>query len=598
MPQDASVLFIMLDATRADRLSAWGNPHPTTPTLDGLAAAGALFRRHFANSHATRPSFPQLMTGRYYFQNVLRAFTPNEHPREFPFSQGDPTAAFLPAVLRARGFQTLGVSAHPWFVAASDLGRQFDRLELVEGEATRGHADARDVVDRAAAVWRARDRSRPVFLYVHFMDMHMPRYLPDGEPRFPVAGYDWRRRFKPNGEPRFHRERRRWLRADARDFGDLDRRHFAAVYDSRLAYTDAQLARLLAAVREDDADLRRALVVVASDHGEELGEEGRTDHTDSLADGVHHVPWIVAGAGIAAGQVCNRFTENIDVAPTLLELLGLPVPPGTRMDGRAQLGPDGHLVPRAGEPAVYYAWESYRAVRTPRYLLRENLAGSFVARREGDVVLYRMESARRVRLRLEGHAARLAERLRTRLDRRLARREALFLRTRYDAPRTCFLVRPEFWRLAPETRVSCTPVDAATGRRALRVRGWLWSGRGVTVLRPGDGAPLLVTVPAPDGVYEVEAAARPIRPMPRLVGFARWRRESFSSETASAYVTLGAARASGGQLSMAIPAAAAVGRHIVGLRLLPPGVAPEAAAEPGAEDEELRLRLQALGYVE
>ena len=53
MPDDASVLFIMLDATRADRLSAWGNPHPTTPTLDGLAAAGALFRRHFANSHAT-----------------------------------------------------------------------------------------------------------------------------------------------------------------------------------------------------------------------------------------------------------------------------------------------------------------------------------------------------------------------------------------------------------------------------------------------------------------------------------------------------------------------------------------------------------------
>ena len=48
MPDDASVLFIMLDATRADRLSAWGNPHPTTPTLDGLAAAGALFRRHFA----------------------------------------------------------------------------------------------------------------------------------------------------------------------------------------------------------------------------------------------------------------------------------------------------------------------------------------------------------------------------------------------------------------------------------------------------------------------------------------------------------------------------------------------------------------------
>jgi len=188
--------------------------------------------------------------------------------------------------------------------------------------------------------------------------------------------------------------------------------------------------------------------------------------------------------------------------------------------------------------------------------------------------------------------------VRARLDRRLARREALFLRGRYDAPRTRFLVRPEFWRLAPETRVSCTPVDAATGRRDLRVRGWLWSGRGVTVLRPGDGAPLLLTVSAPDGVYEVEAAARAIRPMPRLVGFAHWRRESFSSETPSVYVALGAVRAIGGHLSVAIPAAAAVGRHIVGLRLSPPGVASEAAAEPGAEDEELRVRLQALGYVE
>ena len=598
MPDDASVLFIMLDATRADRLSAWGNPHPTTPTLDGLAAAGALFRRHFANSHATRPSFPQLMTGRYYFQNVLRAFTPNEHPREFPFSPGDPTAAFVPAVLQGRGFQTLGVSAHPWFVAASDLGRSFDRLELVAAEATRGYADARDVVERARAVWLARDRTRPVFLYVHFMDMHMPRYLPAGEPRFPVAGYDWRRRFKPNGEPLFHPERRRWLRADARDFSELDRRHFTAVYDSRLAHTDAQLGRLLAAVGADDPDLGRTLVLVASDHGEELGEDGRTDHTDSLADGVQHVPWIVAGAGVAAGQTCDRFTENIDIAPTLLELLGLSLPAGTRMDGRAQLGRDGHLVPRAGKPAVYYAWESYRAIRTPRYLLRENVPGSFVARHEGEVVLYRLDGVRRVRLPVEGRAARLAERLRAHLAKRLARREARFLHARYEAPTTPFLVRAEFWRLAPETRVPCVPVDAATGRRALRVRGWLWSGRGVTVLRPGDGAPLPVTVSAPDGVYEVEAAARPIHPMPWLLGFGRWRRESFSPETATVYVALGAARSVGSQLSVAIPAAAAAGRHIVGLRLSPPGFVAEAAAEPGPEDEELRVRLQALGYVE
>src|SRR5439155_1296101 len=201
------------------------------------------------------------------------------------------------------------------------------------------------------------------FLYVHFMDMHMPRYLPEDEPRFPVVGYDWRRRFKATGEPRFHPERRRWVRADARDFTELDRRHFAAVYDSRLSYTDEELVRLLTTVREDDPDLRRTLVVVASDHGEELGEAGRTDHTDSLADGAQHVPWIVTGGPVGAGQLCDRFTENIDIAPTLLALLGVPLPPGTRMDGRPQLDADGRRAARGGRAA---GWRHAGLVRTDR----------------------------------------------------------------------------------------------------------------------------------------------------------------------------------------------------------------------------------------
>ena len=81
-----SVVFILLDTTRADRLSAWGGPNPTSPNLDALAASGVRFAAHFANAHATRPSMPQLMTGRYYHQNVLHAFRPGDQPREFPFS--------------------------------------------------------------------------------------------------------------------------------------------------------------------------------------------------------------------------------------------------------------------------------------------------------------------------------------------------------------------------------------------------------------------------------------------------------------------------------------------------------------------------------
>ena len=465
-------------------------------------------------------------------------------------------------------------------------------------EATRGYAAARDVVDQACAAWRGRDARRPLFLYVHFMDMHMPRYLADDEPRFPVVGYDWRRRFKATGEPRFHPERRRWVRADARDFTELDRRHFAAVYDSRLSYTDEELVRLLTTVREDDPDLRRTLVVVASDHGEELGEAGRTDHTDSLADGAQHVPWIVTGGPVGAGQLCDRFTENIDIAPTLLALLGVPLPPGTRMDGRSQLDADGRLAARGGKAAVYYAWETYRAIRTRRHLLRENGRGSFAALRDGEVVLYRLDGRRRVPLPVEGRAARIVERLRARLDRRLGRRERRFVRSRYEAPHTRFLVRPEFWRLDGGTPVSYVPIDAATRRWDLRRAGWLWTGRGVTVLHGRDVGPLSVSLAVPDGIYQVEVAARPIAPTPFLLGFARWCRESFSPETATVHVALGVVRTDNGRLSVTLPSAVALRRHIVGLRLLPAGAVLATEEEPSAEDEELRVRLQALGYVE
>ena len=108
------VVFVLLDTTRADRLSAWGNPRPTTPSLDALARTGVRFARHFANSHATRPSMPQLMSGRYYQSSVLREFRPRTHPRDWPFAAPDPSVALLPEILGQAGYHLAAVSAHPW----------------------------------------------------------------------------------------------------------------------------------------------------------------------------------------------------------------------------------------------------------------------------------------------------------------------------------------------------------------------------------------------------------------------------------------------------------------------------------------------------
>ncbi len=574
-----TVVYLLLDTTRGDRVPA------LTPTLDRLAADGIRFARHYANSHATRPSMPQLMSGRYYHQNVLREFTPDEHPREFPFSKPDPTAILLPDLLRRSGWQLLGVSAHPWVTADSAFGRPFDSLELLPAPPREGHADAARVVDAGIAAWKRRDPSRPLFLYLHFMDAHMPRFLRPGETLDLGDG----ERFRDDGEPAFDRRRRRWDRADATDFTPLDVRWFTAVYDQRVRYMDAQIGRLLDALRAADPGLANTLVVVTADHGEELGEDGRTDHTDSLAEAVQHVPWIMSGAGIAGGQVARRYTEHVDVMPTLLARLGVALPAGVHTDGRAQLAGDGRQCDACGKTAVYYAWEEYRAVRTGRRLLREERpADGLRARCEGPRHVYDVSPDRLVVLVDDGRAPRLGAALASRLD----ERERTFLATRYGTPARSFVMRSPFWSVGEMP--GCARIGAETTRADLSATGWTWTGRGATILRGESTLP--VTLAIPDQEYGVDVAVVPIASMPWLFGFERWLRKSFLPDAATAWIPLGTHRAIDGRLRLALPPSAGTGNHVLGLRLTPPGAEPGAGAP--TQDPAMRERLKALGYVQ
>ena len=297
--------------------------------------------QHYANAHATRSSMPQLMSGRYYHLNILAPFKPYSHPREYAFRKPDPTAVLLPRMVRRAGYHVVGVSAHPWVVEESEFGQSFQRLEFLPAPPERGHVDAAAVIDRGLVLWKERPRDVPTFLYLHLMDLHMPRWLPGGAPRFLDDGTAWQSRFSDGSRPRFGDAVRAWSLEDARDFTAEDREIFTAMYDTVLVHTDAEVGRLLSAVRAEDPTLRSVLVVVVADHGEELGEEGRTGHTASLADGVQHIPLIMAGAGIDPGQRFDRFSENVDVAPTVAQVLDLPADPDV-FDGNLDHGDHTH----------------------------------------------------------------------------------------------------------------------------------------------------------------------------------------------------------------------------------------------------------------
>jgi arylsulfatase A-like enzyme len=634
-----SLLFVLLDTTRADRFGAWGNERVPTPRLDALARGGARFARHFANAHATRSSMPQLMSGRYYHPNILRPLHSLSHPREYYFLDGDPAAALLPSLLRARGYRTLGVSAHPWVVAESAFGRGFDRLDfLPPPEAARGHVDARAVVDRALELWHARPRDVPVLLYVHLMDLHMPRWLPsdrshrsdalessgsgrpvgnsgassapDSTGRPDVSGslqfagaLRWQDRFSPGSKPLFGRDRRRWDQADARDFTAEDRAIFAAFYDTLLAHTDAEVGRLLDEIRREDPDLESVAVVVVADHGEELGEEGRTDHTDSLADGVQHIPLIIAGGGVRPGQRFDRFSENVDVVPTIVSLLGLdPMVPSSAVDGRALLDAGGALCGECGRERVHYAWVTYEAIRTgaPQpVLLRTAPAATAEAFCEGRQLFALHGSARRLQQIVGPDRAR-AERLERRIRQRLGRRAARFADASWRHADRSFFVPARYWRLGSQTRLVCPRIDADAGRATLaQPAGWQFGRGSFFVLRPGSGAVLEITVAVPDGEYDVDLGIVPVGRLPWLMGFERWLRRGFKPEEAAEFVPVGRVRATDRRLQLAIEEQQGLGRRLVTLRLTPPDAVPASGESPELDAApDYRDRLRALGYVE
>ena len=344
----------------------------------------------------------------------------------------------------------------------------------------------------------------------------------------------------------------------------------------------------------DDAGLRRTLVVVVADHGEELGEDGRTDHTQSLADGVQHIPWIVAGSHVRPGQRSTRITENVDVVPTILQPLQLPLPRGVVVDGRPQIDVEGRICDACGKAAAYYAWEEYRAIRSrrPPAPPPDGRLGGRTMRRASSLP----DHPPRTPLPVPEHA-RVAGTLERRIARRLDLRERTFRTRRYDAPGETFLVPATFWDVEGDA-FRCVPVGPSTTRTENHGPGWRWSDRGLFVLGETDGlSPVRpgVDVPAPE--CDVDAAVVPVGRMPWFFGFSGWARKTFLRDTPTELVPLRRARSTD-RLVVSLPPEAVRQRHVVALRLSPPGASPRLPSAGGPIDDEQKRRLRALGYVQ
>jgi len=308
-----SVVLIVLDTFRADRLAAYGNTQHVTPFLNQWAAHSTVYEHAYAASAWTVPSIASLMLAQY----------PSEH-QVIKFSSLPDRAHTLVTALHDQGFRTGGFSANLSIDARHGFDQGFDTFELLL-HPNITHGDAAQI-NQAALGWVAQQTGgeRPLFAYLQYMDTHAPY------PQYP--GLTAPRTNEPLASDQALNQRV-VSGSVAAAMGSHEPWHFEGkevrrlldLYDGTARYLDRKVGELLHAL-EQRGWLDHAIIIITADHGEQFGEHGLFNHGVSLYESGIHVPLIVRFPGQTTGRRIAPPVEMAGLAPALLRYLAIPAP--------------------------------------------------------------------------------------------------------------------------------------------------------------------------------------------------------------------------------------------------------------------------------
>lgn len=294
--KDLNVLFILIDTLRAERLGSYGYERDTSPVLDRLAHFGVRFERQLAQSTWTKASMASLWTGLYPARTGITRY-----------DDVLPDAARMAAeILGEAGFQTIGLWRNGWVSPTFGFDQGFEVYTKPvaqplppnvrrENPTLTDRGTDETLIEVAQEFLRVSGHER-WFLYLHLMDLH--EYIYDAESAL---------------------------------FGSSH----SDLYDNSIRWTDGSVELLLETLSDLDL-LENTLVVVASDHGEAFQERGSEGHARDVYRETTEVPFLLSFPfRLEPGVVVKTRTQNVDVWPTVLDLLGLEPPQG--IDGRSQL---------------------------------------------------------------------------------------------------------------------------------------------------------------------------------------------------------------------------------------------------------------------
>jgi arylsulfatase A-like enzyme len=308
-----NLLLVSLDTLRADHVGAYGADLPMTPELDRAAADGAVFEQAFATYPSTPGSHMTMLTGLY----------PATHRVIGPLDVLPPDLPTLPQILGAHGYQTAAYTEDGMLVASAGFARGFGYYHENKGSTIWDASGQVDVTFPGGLRWLEAHRGELFFLFLHTYQVHEPYSPPPAFNLFTTYQQDGRAVPITEATPVAIRDRH--------------------AYAGEVRYTDSELGRVLTGLAAL-GELDRTLVVVTSDHGEEFWEHGWKAHDETLYDEVLRVPLILRAPGLVpAGRRIATQVSLVDLAPTLLDLLGIPAP--AIVQGRS-------LVPLLRDPAA------------------------------------------------------------------------------------------------------------------------------------------------------------------------------------------------------------------------------------------------------
>lgn len=348
------IIFIIVDAMRWDFMSGNGYPRPTTPNMDALAERSAVFERAYATINQTDMSLTSIFSGAYPLTHGLEqtaASTPLQQLNELNVWR----IRYLPQLLQDAGFGTFGADwfdrwhqwGYDWYWSKHErrtlwllrqiatqmprlAGRMMRLLQRTKGSpallSTKPGINAEEATSHAIRFLRER-KKKDTYVMLHYWDAHVP-YMPEALAYLqemkstPISGEDQaveailERLCKSD-------LRKRWLKSnvvrDAETMGDLIQQ-----YCSALRTVDDQIGRLCGFLT-DNGLMEESVIVITADHGENFDENGYFFEHSGVAEHVMHVPLIINFPSATPVRIDDVVT-HVDILPTLLEYLGLPIP--------------------------------------------------------------------------------------------------------------------------------------------------------------------------------------------------------------------------------------------------------------------------------